>query len=275
MLAQDDQFRPRHRLILIKLSEQPVGRRTIRAPLGCEQLHEHGDPSAAFVGSGGYRCRGVQHEQPGRHAEFSHGVLSNSCEVRQPSRNTPGKPPPLGNSELLSPKSRPPRSSRTVKYPNCMKIYFGFTVAGDRSALETARTLVQLLEGLGHEVLTRHLVSDDAWEKDRLISPQDVYWRDMAWLEQCEVLIAEVSGSSFGLGFETGYVLGATAKKVILFYRRDLEKKISLLITGNTHPNCTLAPYSNVTDVESFITSNLSGEPGAAELQASSNSGMF
>jgi hypothetical protein len=82
----------------------------------------------------------------------------------------------------------------------------------------------------------------------------------------CEVLIAEVSGSSFGLGFETGYVLGATAKKVILFYRRDLEKKISLLITGNTHPNCTLAPYSNLTDVESFITSNLSGEPGAAEL---------
>ena len=94
----------------------------------------------------------------------------------------------------------------------------------------------------------------------------------MAWLQQCEVLIAEVSGSSFGLGFETGYLLGATAKKVILFYRRDLEKKISLLITGNTHPNCTLAPYSNVTDVESFIISNLSGEPGAAELQSSSNS---
>jgi 2'-deoxynucleoside 5'-phosphate N-hydrolase len=181
--------------------------------------------------------------------------------------------PPLGNSELLSPKSRPIVPG-IVQYPTCMKIYFGFTVAGDRSALETARRLVQLLEGLGHEVLTRHLVNDDAWGKDRLISPQDVYRRDMAWLQQCEVLIAEVSGSSFGLGFETGYLLGATAKKVILFYRRDLEKKISLLITGNTHPNCTLAPYSNVTDVESFITSNLSGEPGAAELQSSSNSGM-
>jgi hypothetical protein len=178
---------------------------------------------------------------------------------------TLGPLPLPGNSELLSPKSRPPHRSRTVQYPTCMKIYFGFTVAGDRSALETARRLVQLLDGLGHEVLTRHLVNNDAWERDRLISPQDVYRRDMAWLEQCEVLIA-VSGSSFGLGFETGYVLGATTKKVILFYRRDLEKKISLLITGNTHPNCTLAPYSNMTDVESFITSNLSGEPGAAEL---------
>jgi len=63
-----------------------------------------------------------------------------------------------------------------------MKIYFGFTVAGDRSTLDTARKVVQLLGELGHEVLTRHLVSDDAWEADRLISPQDVYRRDIAWL---------------------------------------------------------------------------------------------
>ena len=64
-----------------------------------------------------------------------------------------------------------------------MKIYFGFTVAGDRSGIETARRVVQLLEKLGHKVLTRHLVEDNAWEADRQISAQDVYRRDMAWLE--------------------------------------------------------------------------------------------
>ena len=141
-----------------------------------------------------------------------------------------------------------------------MKIYFGFTVAGDRSGIDVARTLVHLLEKKGHEVLTRHLVSDDAWEADRLISPQDVFRRDMAWLEQCELFVAEVSGSSFGLGFETGYLLGATNKKVILLYRRELENKISLLITGNTHTNCTLFPYTTVEEVEHFITSFLNPE---------------
>jgi hypothetical protein len=30
----------------------------------------------------------------------------------------------------------------------------------------------------------------------------------MKWLEQCDFLLAEVSGSSFGLGFEAGYLLG-------------------------------------------------------------------
>jgi nucleoside 2-deoxyribosyltransferase-like protein len=138
-----------------------------------------------------------------------------------------------------------------------MKIYFGFTVAGDRSSIDTARKVVHQLEEMGHEVLTRHLVSDDAWEADRSVSPQDVYRRDMAWLGQCELFIAEVSGSSFGLGFETGYMLGATSKKVVLLYRRDVEQRISLLITGNAHPNCTLVPYANVEEVMRFVICNV------------------
>jgi len=139
-----------------------------------------------------------------------------------------------------------------------MKIYFGFTVAGDRSSVVTARKIVELLAEMEHEVLTRHLIRDDAWEADRAISPQEVYLRDVTWLEQCDVFMAEVSGSSFGLGFETGYLLGATTKKVILFYRQDVEKKISLMITGITHRNCRLVPYSHFDEIEDWIMYNLS-----------------
>ena len=139
-----------------------------------------------------------------------------------------------------------------------MKIYFGFTVAGDRSSIVTARAIVELLTHLGHDVLTRHLVDDNAWEKDRLITPNEVYLRDMKWLEQCDLFMAEVSGSSFGLGFETGYLLGATSKKVVLFYRRDVASKLSLLITGIAHPNCELVPYSSSEEARAWITNNLS-----------------
>jgi hypothetical protein len=34
----------------------------------------------------------------------------------------------------------------------------------------------------------------------------------MNWLTACDVFLAEVSGSSFGLGFETGYLLGQRRK---------------------------------------------------------------
>ena len=116
-----------------------------------------------------------------------------------------------------------------------MKIYFGFTVAGDRSSIDAARKIVAMLQEKGHDVLTEHLVRDNAWSQDRLIPAQQVYQRDMKWLEQCDLFLTEVSGSSFGLGFEAGYLLGGSSKKV-LFYRREIADKISLLITGNSHP---------------------------------------
>jgi len=48
--------------------------------------------------------------------------------------------------------------------------------------------------------------------------------------------------------------LAATNKKVILLYRREVEHKVSLLITGNTHANCTLVPYGTASEVETFIS---------------------
>jgi hypothetical protein len=51
-----------------------------------------------------------------------------------------------------------------------MKIYFGFTVAGNRSPVVAATKIVELLVELGHEVLTRHLIREDAWQADRSIS---------------------------------------------------------------------------------------------------------
>ena len=119
--------------------------------------------------------------------------------------------------------------------------------------MEAAKKIVDVLQSMGHEVLTSHLLREDAWEGDRRLPPQEVFARDMRWLAQCDIFIAEVSGSSFGLGFETGYLLGATQKKTILFYERAAEPKISLLIVGNTHPNCVLAPYSRLDELEELV----------------------
>jgi hypothetical protein len=34
------------------------------------------------------------------------------------------------------------------------------------------------------------------------MTPKEVFLRDMKWIEQCDIFIADVSGSSFGLGFD-------------------------------------------------------------------------
>jgi hypothetical protein len=72
-----------------------------------------------------------------------------------------------------------------------MKIYLGFTVAGNRSSIEAAKKILSVLQSLGHEVLTSHLVSDDAWDADRSLAPQKIFARDMTWLAQCQLFVAE------------------------------------------------------------------------------------
>jgi hypothetical protein len=134
-----------------------------------------------------------------------------------------------------------------------MKIYFGFTVAGDRSTVDAARQIVQWLQRAGHEVLTSHLVREDARVLDRALTPRAVYERDMRWLAECDVFIGEVSGSSFGMGYEAGLVLGGSQKRAILFHRADAAERISLLITGNTHPRCTVAAYTSFDEIAAVL----------------------
>lgn len=108
------------------------------------------------------------------------------------------------------------------------------------------RSLAAALEADGHEVLTTHLLDDDVERAESQLSERDVYDRDIAWLERCDALIADASGSTFGVGFEVGYVLGRsdrTSQRVLLLYQADRQPHISRLITGNAHPRCEKIAY--------------------------------
>ncbi len=92
------------------------------------------------------------------------------------------------------------------------------------------RALVATLESAGHTILTKHLLDDDVDGAESALTERAVYERDIAWLDACDVLIADASGSSFGVGFEVGYVLGRsdrTDQRVILLYRADRRDRIS------------------------------------------------
>jgi nucleoside 2-deoxyribosyltransferase len=127
-----------------------------------------------------------------------------------------------------------------------VNIYLACTVRGSRGAVHALRALADSLERAGHVVLTRHLLEDDVEGAEAALSAREVFERDMRWLTAADVLIADASGSSYGVGFEVGYLLGLserTSQHVLVLYddaRRDL---ISRLVTGNSHPNCTTSAY--------------------------------
>ena len=141
-----------------------------------------------------------------------------------------------------------------------MRIYLACTVRGDRGAVVALRSLAAALERGGHTVLTKHLLADDVEGAESQMTEQQVYDRDIEWLESADVLIADASGSSFGVGFEVGYVLGRsdrTNQRVLLLYRTDRRPHISRLISGNAHPRCTVLTYEDPADLIDRVLSQL------------------
>jgi hypothetical protein len=142
-----------------------------------------------------------------------------------------------------------------------MRIYLACTVRGDRGAVIALRSLAAALEAIGHTILTRHLLEDGVDAVEAALTERAVYARDIRWLESCDVLIADASGSSYGVGFEVGYVLGCserTTQRVLLLYRADRLSQISRLIPGNSHPRCTVVPYEDAADLVDRVAARLS-----------------
>lgn len=146
-----------------------------------------------------------------------------------------------------------------------MKIYLACTVRGDRGGLAGARALADLLERAGHTVMTRHLLADDVEAVESALSEREVFERDVRWLDTADLLVAEASGSSYGVGFEVGYVLGRSAQsgqRVVLLYDAARAPHVSRLIAGNSHPSCTTYPYRNAADLLRFVDVLLTPSPG-------------
>lgn len=141
-----------------------------------------------------------------------------------------------------------------------MKIYLACTVRGDRGGVLAGRAICERLEHHGHEVQTKHLLADNVETAESTLTETDVFRRDLEWLTACDVLVAEASGSSYGVGFEVGYVLGrarASRQRVVLLYDLARRDKVSRLITGNDDGACTTFGYGSIEELTAFIDRTL------------------
>ncbi len=141
-----------------------------------------------------------------------------------------------------------------------MRVYLACTIRGDRSRLAVARALGTAIEAAGHELMTGRFLDDKAEDEDGRLSAAEVFERDIRWLDACDLLVAEASGSSYGVGFEVGYVLGRadrTGKRVILLYDEARRDQVSRMISGNTHPSCRTIAYRDAEDARRRLTAAL------------------
>jgi len=126
-----------------------------------------------------------------------------------------------------------------------MNIYFSCSLTGGRADQSTYELIVEHLIQLGHDVPTAHLANPDVMDLERIVDPYEVYSRDMAWIQSADVVIAEVSTPSHGVGYEIAYAL-QIGRDVLCCHQEGVP--VSKMITGNDLPGLTLRAYSNPED---------------------------
>lgn len=136
-----------------------------------------------------------------------------------------------------------------------MVIYFACSITGGRADEAAYQLIVSTLETAGHEVPTAHLARPEVMDLEGVVDPADVYRRDIAWIDGCDALVAEVSTPSHGVGYEIGYALHI-GKPVLCCYRQGV--RVSKMITGNPDARLQCIRYHQPDDLRRVLRAFLS-----------------
>lgn len=124
-----------------------------------------------------------------------------------------------------------------------MNIYFACSITGGREFEAAYQQIVAALLGDGHEIPTSHLAQSEVMAEEKVISPLDVYSRDVNWIRNCDALIAETSSPSHGVGYEICFALNL-GKPVLCLNQRG--RAVSKMLTGNPDPVLTVKEYDSI-----------------------------
>jgi len=114
-----------------------------------------------------------------------------------------------------------------------MKIYFAGSISGGRDDQEIYLEIIEFLKGKGHKVLTEHIANSNLSSYGETnLTREKIYLRDVEWIREADIFIAEVTQVSLGVGYEIGFAESLN-KKIVCLYREREGKKLSAMVDGN------------------------------------------
>ncbi len=130
-----------------------------------------------------------------------------------------------------------------------MKIYFAGSIRGGRDFAADYQKIIHYLSGFGI-VLTEHIANEELLSHEVLLTDKQIHDRDIAWLEECDCLIAEVTQASMGVGYELATAL-FLKKPVLCLFNTSHGFKLSAMIAGQI--KFTTINYKDLDEVYAAI----------------------
>lgn len=131
-----------------------------------------------------------------------------------------------------------------------MKIYFAGSIRGGREDAALYLQIIDYLKTFG-EVMTEHIGDPNLTDAgDDGPTDRYIHNRDLDWLQSADVLVAEVTSVSMGVGYEIGRAV-ESGKKVLCLFRPESGKNLSAMIAGCA--DLELVNYSNLDEAKQAI----------------------
>lgn len=130
-----------------------------------------------------------------------------------------------------------------------MKIYFAGAIRGGRDDQEIYNQIIGYLKRHG-EVLTEHLGDHKLTSSGEARPAQDIYGRDISWIQEADVIVSEVSTPSLGVGYEVAKA-ESMGKKILCLYRPTDGRHLSAMIAGN--PDVSVGEYHTIEEAQKII----------------------
>ncbi len=140
-----------------------------------------------------------------------------------------------------------------------MNIYFACSITGGRQDEDAYRKIVETLQADGHEVPTASLAHAGVMALEGIVEPRAVYRRDTDWIRACDLLVAEISTPSHGVGYEIAFAL-SLSKPVICLHRQGVS--VSKMLSGNDHPNIRVTAYPALEAIPAILRAMLAAFTG-------------
>ena len=123
-------------------------------------------------------------------------------------------------------------------------IYFSGAITGGRGDVPQYRRFVEGLEAAGFRVLAGAVAAEHVGPTGETLDPGAIFTRDLGWLDACDVLVAEVTTPSHGVGYEIAYARYHRRIPVLCLYRPAAARRCSAMISGD--PGVELIEYQDV-----------------------------
>ena len=124
-----------------------------------------------------------------------------------------------------------------------MIFYCAGAIRGNTKFQKYYKEIIEIVSSSGHTALSE---LNKNFASSVPLTDKEIYKRDLKWLGNSKALIAEISGSSTGVGFEVAYALFKIGIPVLALVNKKTEN-VSALLNG-----CNI----NLLQVESYEASD-------------------